>query len=143
MHKNTICAYFYIIFLKIGYSKYQKNHSVYNRMKGDGIIKVILKFLGTGYCNNYQANVKIFECNKEIVNTKTYNGEICLLLKKNKVYRLKAKIFNQLIETNFYTNDNRFIFNFNPNINRTIILSLKDYYYNIPIEKGEIILWQK
>ena len=113
-------------------------------MKGDGIIKIIIKFLGTGCYNNYQVDIKIYKCNKKIIETKTYNGEICLILNKNKLYKLKAKFLHQTIETNFYTNNNYYIFNFNSNsFNRTVILSLRDYYYNIPIKKGEIILCQK
>ena len=114
-------------------------------MKGDGYMKVILKFLGVGIKNEYQANVKIYCNEKEIVESKTYNGEICLTLDKNKIYKLKATFLNNAINTYFYTNSNLFIFKFITNeiMNRTIILSLTDYYYNIPIEKGEIILWQR
>lgn len=113
-------------------------------MKGDDGIKVILKFLGTGIQNNYQVDIKIYDRNKKIVSSKTYNGEICLLLEKNKIYKMKYSFLNRKKYINFYTNSNKFIFNLNNNIlNRTITLSLKDYYYNIPIEKGEIILWQK
>ena len=114
-------------------------------MKGDGYIKIILKFLGVGINNKYQANVKIYYNGKEIVKSKTYNGEICLTLEKNKIYKLEATFLNNIIDTYFYTNSNLFVFNFMPTeiVSRTIILSLTDYYYNIPIEKGEIILWQK
>ena len=83
MHKNTTCAYFYIILLKIGYSKYLKIKSVYNKLKGDGIIKVILKFIGAGYMDKYQVKVKIYKNNKEIINSRTFNGEVCLILEKN------------------------------------------------------------
>lgn len=41
-----------------------------------------------------------------------------------------------------YTNMNNYIFSFNNTVNRTITLFLKDYYYNLPIERGEIVLWQ-
>ena len=117
-------------------------------MEGDGIIKVILKFVGTGIEKKYQAHIKIYCNNKKIIDSKTYNGEICLLLEKNKIYRLKATFLNEVINTNFYTNSNFYLFRFNSglfnnSIVRTITLSLKDYYYNIPIEKGKIILWQK
>ena len=113
-------------------------------MKGDDSIKTILKFIGTGINDNYQVNLEIYDKKKKIISSKTYNGEICLLLEKNKIYKMKYSFLNRKKYINFYTNSNKFIFNLNNNIlNRTITLSLKDYYYNIPIEKGEIILWQK
>ena len=114
-------------------------------MKGDGYIKIKIKFLGAGLEDKYQVSVKIYDNQKLIVNSQTYNGEICLMLKKNKVYRLQAIFFNDIINTYFYTNNNVYLFRLSNNIifNRTITLSLKDYYYNIPIEKGEIILWPR
>ena len=113
-------------------------------MRGDGCIKVILKFLGVGIKNKYQANIKIYYNEKEIIESKTYNGEICLKLEKNKIYRLQATFLNNVINTYFYTNNNLYVFSFMPNkLNRTIILSLTDYYYDIPIERGKIILWQR
>ena len=113
-------------------------------MKGDDSIKVILKFIGAGINNNYQVSIKIYDDYKNIISSKTYNGEICLILEKNKIYRLKYKFLNKIENINIYTNSNFYVFNLNNNIySRTITLSLKDYYYNIPIERGEIILWQK
>ena len=114
-------------------------------MKGDGYIKIILKFLNVGIKNKYQANIKIYDGNKKIIESKTYNGEICLTLEKNKIYGIKATFLNNIINTYFYTNSDLFIFKFTTNeiLARTIILSLTDYYYNIPIERGEIILWQR
>lgn len=113
-------------------------------MKGDDIIKVILKFIGAGIDNNYQVDIKIYDENKEVINSKTFNGEICLLLEKNKIYKMKYSFLNRKKYIIFYTNSNKFVFNLNNNIfSRIITFSLKDYYYNIPIEKGEIILWQK
>ena len=54
------------------------------------------------------------------------------------------QFLNKTITTNIYTNSNKYIFSvFNSIYSRIITFSLKDYYYNIPIEKGEIILWQK
>lgn len=113
-------------------------------MKGDDNIKVILKFIGVGIDNNYQVDIKIYDKNKKVIDSKTFNGEICLLLEKNKIYKMKYSFLNRKKYINFYTNSNKFIFNLNNNIfSRIITFSLNDYYYNIPIEKGEIILWQK
>ena len=127
----------------VGKSKYQKNKSVYNKLKGDDRIKIILKFVGAGVKNNYQVDVKVYGNNEKIIDTKTYNGEICVILEKNKVYRLEYSFLNIKKIIYFYTNSNKYIFNLNQNSISIITFSLKDYYYNIPIEKGEIILWQR
>lgn len=109
-------------------------------MKGDGNIKT-LRFIGTGYNNFYQAYIKIF--NDELVyEGKTYNGKINVCLKeglyKIEVYFLKKQIFYLFISKNkTYTLilDNA--------LYKTITISLVDFYYNLPIERGEIILWPR
>lgn len=114
-------------------------------MKGDGNIK-ILKFIGAGYNNKYQVKVKIYDNNKKIYEGITYNGELKINLKENKIYKVKAFFKNELICKNIYITKKckyTFIFThaiFNP---RTITISLVDLYYNLPIEKGEITLWQR
>ncbi len=114
-------------------------------MKGDGNIKkVILKFLGTGIFDKYQAYVKIFDSKKIYYCGYTYNGEIKLKLEKNKSYKVLATFRNEIISTVFYvTNQNIYLFYFNSIIHipiHTITFQLNDYYYKIPITKGEIIL---
>ena len=113
-------------------------------MKGDGKIKIKIKFLNLGLNNEYQAYVKIFDGDEVICCGFTYNGEIELYLKMHKAYRLEAFFSLNKISTSFYTNTDKYIFIFNEKkyIN-TVTFSLRDYYYNLPIEKGEIILWQK
>lgn len=127
-------------------SKYQILNIVYNKLKGDGSIKNI-KFLNVGYNNNYQVYVKIYdEFNNIIFNDWTYNGEINLYLNNNKIYKIEANFLNERIKQYFYTNKRNYIFlfkhSFLSNRIRTITFSLKDYYYNLPIMKGEIILWK-
>lgn len=114
-------------------------------MKGDGNIK-ILKFIGAGYNDKYQVKVKIYCNNKKIFEGITYNGIIKVDLKENRIYKIKAYFLNEKINTYLYvTKKCKYTFIFihalyNP---RTITISLVDLYYNLPIERGEIILWQR
>ena len=122
-------------------------------MKGDGKIKKYkIRFLNVGYNDSYQVKLKIYDSNNKLVfSGTTYNGEITILLKKNKVYRLEAYFLNEKICTSFYTsNEYNLLFFFNhsiinqPDITiHTVTFLLTDYYYNLPIEKGEILLWQR
>ena len=111
-------------------------------MKGDGYIKIKLKFIGSGYKSKYQVIYKLYN-NEETYEGKTYNGEVEIPVKPHKIYKLHAKFLNEVINTSIYTNTLKYIYVLNNMIRRPIILSLKDYYYNLPIEKGEIIFWQK
>ena len=114
-------------------------------MKGDDLIKnIILKFLGTGLLDKYQANVIVFDKNKTYYCGSSYNGEIQLSLEKNKAYNIYATFMNQVINAAFYvTNQEIYIFYFNNIIHipkRIINFQLNDLYYKIPIMKGEILL---
>ena len=117
----------------------------YNILKGDDLIKnIILKFLGTGLLDKYQAKVIVFDKNKTYYCVSSYNGEIQLSLEKNKAYNIYATFMNQVISTAFYvTNQEIYIFYFNNIIHipkRIITFQLNDLYYKIPIMKGEILL---
>lgn len=102
-------------------------------------IKII--FYGLGYNEFYQANIKIYDKNKKlIVNQNTYNNKIELNLKRHEIYHLIAKTCNKTINTYIYTNSNIFIFSFQNN--RIITFSLRDYFYNLPIERGYLTLWK-
>ena len=114
-------------------------------MKGDGYIKNIkIKIIGTGLNNDFQARIKIYDCNKIIFLGKTYNGEIDLCLEEKKSYNIFIKLNNEIINKTFYiTNQNIYLFYFNHSIynpNHTVTFLLRDLNYNIPIMKGEIIL---
>jgi len=112
-------------------------------MKGDGNIK-ILRFIGTGYNNNYQAKIKIYSNNKKIFEGITYNGIIKLDLKEG-IYKIEAYFLNEKICRNIYiTKKCKYTFIFtHALVNRTITISLVDLYYNLPIERGEMFLWQR
>lgn len=73
-----------------------------------------------------------------------YEGLICnevkLFLEEYKVYKIIAIFNNTKLVTSFYVNDN---YNYYFTFNRIIIFLLRDFYYNLPIERGELTLWQK
>jgi hypothetical protein len=107
-------------------------------------MNIKFKFIGLGINNDSQANIKIYHKDNLIVNNKTYNGCLLIDLIPNKIYKLVATFYNEKIITYFYSNKNQYCYIFNHAIYVPVItLSLKDYYYNLPIEKGEVILWQK
>lgn len=102
-------------------------------------MKIKLIFLGLGYNDINQADVKIYKCNNLIYEGLTYNNELKLCLEKDNVYTIKAISNNRIIYTSFYINSDTYIFNFN---NNSVTFILKDDY-GYPIERGELILWQK
>ena len=108
-------------------------------MKGDGDIKT-LKFIGAGYNNKYQVKVKIFFKNKKMFEGITYNGEIDVDLIENNVYKIEARFLNEIINTYLYvTSKCKYVFIFKHSIiDNTVTISLVDFYYNLPIEKGEM-----
>ena len=110
--------------------------------------EVTLKFIGTGYKDIYQANIKIYDINNKLINEcTTYNGYINICLKKCCYYKIKATLNNDILNGVIYINQDLYTFVFNrsyisiPTITTFI---LTDYNYNnLPIEKGELILWKK
>ena len=101
--------------------------------------EVTFKFIG--YIPIY---IKILDNNHNIIyNDKTCNNIIKVCLERNKSYTLIARSRNRIIIKVFLIDDktNKFIFSFYNY--RIITFLLKDYYYNLPIKKGELILWQK
>ena len=115
-------------------------------MKGDGNINIKIKFIGIGINDNNQAKVIIYDSIGNIIyEGLTYNGELCINLFKNTTYKICALFYNERIVRYIYTNTCEYIFMFNHSTvsRRTITFLLKDYYYNLPIERGKIILWQR
>ena len=112
-------------------------------------MNITLNFLGLGYNNINQADVLIYDdCNNLVYNKKTYNNKLNICLKNNKIYRVVAISLNDRITTTIYINCNNYCFRFNRSIINenpdSITFLLTDYYYdNLPIERGEIILWQR
>ena len=108
--------------------------------------EVNLIFVSLGYNTFYQAQIYIYDINNNLIyEGTTYNGKIKLCLLNNNGYRLKIITCNQVIITSFYVSNSydNYYFNTNTNISRNITFILKDYYYNLMISKGELILWQR
>ena len=112
------------------------------------IKKVILKFIGTGINDIMQACVNIYHNNDLICSKETYNGQLEMLLEENKVYRIFARTSKDIINGAFYVNTNyKYVFIFNSSIYRnnirTITFLLTDANYNnLPIQEGEMFIWQ-
>jgi len=108
--------------------------------------KITLFFHGLGYEDFFQAYVKIYDQNNNIIfNGVTCSGKIKVSLELNKVYRIFAHSCGKIINTVFYVKGDYCCYNFcfnrvMSNKKNTVTLLLTDYYYNLPIEKGEIIL---
>jgi len=126
---------------------------VYNIVKGDGNIKKItLRFVGLGYQNKYQAKVMVYDINNQLVfDGKTYNGEVTLSVCKNQGYRIVAKFFQEVICMNIYVNEfvHCYVIPFSHVISNaleenTVNFLLTDQNYDgLPLERGELILWQR
>ena len=120
-------------------------------MKGDGNIKKIcLKFRGLGYGNNYQAMVKVYDVDGNLLcSCLTYDGMLSLMVCENREYHVVASFLGEVINRPFYVSNNQncYVFAF-PHVIlknlRTVNFLLTDYHYdNLPIERGNIFLWQK
>ena len=108
---------------------------------------VEINCLGTGYKNYNQAYIKIYnKCNKLIRSQKTFNGRVSIFLNKDEYYKIYSSLNNTTKFVYFKVNNNKLNISFYNNYisyNHNITLYLTDYYYNMPIEKGFITLWQK
>ena len=105
-----------------------------------------IKIIGLGYGNINQADVLIYNMKGNLISDKrTYNNEVCFCLDTCNIYKVVIKNKNINISKIFYALDNSIIYiNLYEFYPRTITFLLTDYYYeNLPIMKGEIILWQK
>ena len=108
--------------------------------------KVKLKLYGLGMGNYLQADVKIYDSNCRLIyDGKTYDGEVSLYLEEDNCYKVFFYSLGRYINLWFYVSCSRYCYSFSFNeINNNIIFLLTDYYYdNLPIEKGDLILWQK
>ncbi len=111
--------------------------------------KIIIKFYGLGYNNVNQANVSIYNSNRNLIfEGNTFNNEIELCLKENEIYILNATSSIGSITRVFYVKNDLYLYysfvELLPIINPPITFLLTDYYYdNLPIERGELLLWQK
>jgi len=100
-----------------------------------------IKFAGLGIGNEYQAYVKVYDGDKLIFEGFSVNGEIYVPLTKNKVYRVWARFFDEVINTSIYSGGAcRLFFEHSilepPLEPQTVTFLLRDFYYDIPIERG-------
>ena len=111
--------------------------------------EILLKYIGAGYNNEYQLEINIYDLNNNLVYSgTTYNGSINVCLRTNQYYKVQANANNEILNSVIYVNCTRDIYTFVLTssymvINNITTFILKDYNYNLPIEKGEIILWKK
>ena len=101
--------------------------------------KVTFKFIGLGF---HQVHIKVLDNNMNVVYKNITRNKIDLCLEENNSYLVIARVKNIVLKRVICIDDktNKFIFSF---YIRIITFLLKDYYYNLPIKKGELILWQK
>ena len=102
-------------------------------------IKIKFKVLGLGYNDFFQAYIKIFDTNNNLIyEGYTYNSYLDINLCENTYYNVFVKVCSKSAFIPIYTNQDIFIFNLNRSTNRTITFILRDYFYNLPIKRGEI-----
>ena len=102
--------------------------------------------LNTGYNNFNQALVEIYDDDNNLIFCdNTRNGRVSIFLKNNCYYKIYAKLSG--VTKFIYTKPCKVItVSFCNNIilyNYISTFNLTDYYYNMPIEEGTIILCQK
>lgn len=113
-----------------------------------------IRFLGVGYNEYCQPFVCVYdECNNLIYEGCAYNACISIDACVGSLYRVVAKTNNSRIFGAFYVNcrENLYTLAF-PNAfyeaeeeeEEIVTFRLTDYYYeSLPIERGEILLWQE
>lgn len=108
-------------------------------------MNIKIKFIGLGLNDKYQARVKVYDYNNCLIfDNNSYNGYIVVNVMPNKLYKVVATFYNDIIITNIYSNKSIYYLVFNhAKYIPFVTLLLKDYYYNLPIEEGELILWQR
>ena len=106
-----------------------------------------LKFYGLGYNSSFQAFVRVYDdMNNLVYEGMTYNGKLNLDLYKGRYYKIVAEFLKETLIRFIYIGFLKtyiFIFDHAMVNNGSITFLLTDYYYNLPIERGELILWQR
>ena len=111
----------------------------------------MIKYVGAGYQDYFQPYIEIYnKYNECIYSGYTYNGKITVCLKIGTYYKIKAFLNGQIINNVFYTNYYQKSYSFvlthtlkRQNQNNITFLLTDKNYFNLPISKGELILWQK
>ena len=109
--------------------------------------EIILCFNGLGYYKYCQANILLYDnLNNLVYSGQTFNSRIKIKVRNKKIYRMIAKVDYEIIDTYLYVNSNdKYCFSFKRSIIKynPITFILTDYYYNLPIERGKLIIWQR
>lgn len=111
----------------------------------------MIKILGTGINDSYQACVSVYDnCNILVYEGLTYNGCLCVNLNVCMGYIIVIKSCNGVIIQALYVDNCTLVYVFNANQmesepeRKIITFLLTDFNYtNLPIMKGELILWQR
>lgn len=108
-------------------------------------MKIQLRFIGTGINDLYQARVKIYDTNHNLIkDATTYNGIIRFKALKNSVYLISVRFLNTkriipLYIKNKCTYEIILCNNYLNNSNPITFLLTDANYLDLPIMKGEII----
>ena len=108
-------------------------------------MRIKLRFIGTGINDFYQARVKIYDKNHNLLKDGyTYNGLIYFTAHNKEIYIIKVNFINIIINIPLYIN-NKCKYEFYLSNNRKTEFNLITFlltdsnYLNLPIKKGEII----
>ena len=109
--------------------------------------KIIIRIIGLNCIDLNKTIIKIYNSNKKVVYKGiTRNGIVSLSLNNNEVYKICIFSSTNIISTSILvTSDyNEYIILANNNeYYKTTFLLTDANYLGLPIEKGEITLWQK
>lgn len=105
-------------------------------------MKLVIKCFMCNTIDIYEYNIRIYDKHKRLIyESPTKDGKLVLNLKKD-LYIIKVNFKNNLLCRVIYCNRKCNCINFYFERNIPITIKLVDKYYNLPIEKGELILWQ-
>lgn len=113
--------------------------------------KVCLQFMGMGIKQKCQAKVVVCDLRGCMVaKGVTKNGIFCFTAKEKSFYKIKYSINGLVNNKTIYINNNNYyplmyqgMFVNQTNRSKAITFLLTDsFYHNLPINKGEMVLWQ-
>lgn len=102
----------------------------------------VIKLNGLSYCSNdYYINIYDLKNNLLYSGKSDYLGNFYFKYIKKDFYKIEINYSNTKINRTIYVKDNNQTFYLNEQVNNIKKISLYDYYYDMPINKGELILW--
>ena len=108
----------------------------------------MLFFSGLGYQNSYQAKIWIYDiCNNLVSKGCTFNGRYSFKGCMFNAYKIKIISYLGIMGKNIFVNNNSIYVPLNGRRKERLLptrFRLTDYFYdNLPINRGELILWRK